>query len=331
MIGYIPVKLVLLVAIGVLATVWAVLRSLFVRRRPGEDPGRRILHEHAPMLWQVLREVAQKVGTRPVDKVFLTMGTEMAVTERGPLSKRLRDQGERILILGASLLSSLTTSELKALLAHEYGHFSNRDTAGGDVAMTVNASLLSTALSLARSGVSALNPAWQFLKVYSGLFARITQGASRLQEILADRFSALQYGPAAFAGGLTAAVRRQVLFNAEVNEQVRVVGVGKQPIKNLYTPPAFPAERIVGLDAQLREAMEAKASEFDSHPPPNQRIELVSRYPEPSAASEPDDEAWSLIPNRASFEADFTWKVNEQLRDQGLLPAGADQPQTITL
>ena len=126
-------------------------------------------------------------------------------------------------------------------------------------------------------------------------------------------------------------MRRQVLFDAEVNEQVRLVGVGKQPIKNLYTPPAFPSDRIVGLDTQVREAMGAKSSEFDSHPPPDKRIELVSRYPEPPSASEPDDEAWSLIPNRESFEADFTWKVNEQLRDQGLLPPQADQPQTINL
>jgi hypothetical protein len=121
------------------------------------------------------------------------------------------------------------------------------------------------------------------------------------------------------------------MFDAEVNEQVRLVGMDKQPIRNLYSPPALPSERLVGLDNQVREAMDAKSSEFDSHPPPSKRIALVSRYPEPASASEPDDEAWSLIPNRQSFEADFTWKVNEQLRDQGMLPPQADQVQTINI
>lgn len=325
MIGYIPIKLVIIVAIGVLATVWSILRSLFVRRPPMENPGRPILPEDAPKLWSVLREVAGKVGTRPVDRVFMTMGTELAVTERGPLNKRMRDQGERILMLGAGLLSCLTISELKVLLAHEYGHFSNRDTAGGDLAMTVNASLFATAISLAQSGVSAINPAWQFLRLYSNLFARITLGASRLQEMLADRFAALLYGPAAFAGGLSAVVRRSVWFDATVKEQVRLVEQQRQPIKNIYTPPALTSDCIVGLDNQFKEAMEAKPSEFDSHPPPNRRIALLKGYPEPAPSADADDEAWSLFPNREFLEADFTGKINDQLRDQGVLDTPLNQ------
>ena len=42
--------------------------------------------------------------------------------------------------------------------------------------MTVNASLLGTAVMLARSGVTAWNPTWQFLRIYHALFARIGAG-----------------------------------------------------------------------------------------------------------------------------------------------------------
>ena len=82
----------------------------------------------------------------------------------------------------------MTQGQFKAILAHEYGHFSNRDTAGGDLARWVRASIYRMAYNLAVSGQARwYNPAWLFINGFHRGFLRITQGASRLQEILADR------------------------------------------------------------------------------------------------------------------------------------------------
>lgn len=51
------------------------------------------------------------------------------------------------------------------------------------------------------------------LRVYHFLFRRISHGATRLQEVLADRVAVRNYGAAAFEEGLGHVVRRQVEFD----------------------------------------------------------------------------------------------------------------------
>src|SRR5262249_15253411 len=72
--GQVPVKLLVIVAVVTLGTLWAIVRSLFVRGRD-EDPGLRLEPRDHPNLTKLLEEVALAVGTRPVDAVYLTPGT----------------------------------------------------------------------------------------------------------------------------------------------------------------------------------------------------------------------------------------------------------------
>ena len=70
-------------AIVALVSIWSMLRSLFDSPRRRRRSGRPLAEPEAPALWALLREVAQRVGTRPVDAVYMTLGTEVAVIERG--------------------------------------------------------------------------------------------------------------------------------------------------------------------------------------------------------------------------------------------------------
>ena len=218
MLGRIPIKLLLLVGIVALVSVWSMLRSLFIRRGADEDPGRPLAEPEAPALWALLREVAQRVGTRPVDAVYMTLGTEVAVIERGSSRQRMRDEAKRSLILGVGALEGMTRQQLRAVLAHEYGHFSNRDTAGGRLPAVVQSSLFASMVRIAQGGGATFyNPAWHFVRGFHALFLRITLGASRLREILADEFAAVAYGGQAFAGGLTHIVRRSLEFDRNLD------------------------------------------------------------------------------------------------------------------
>jgi hypothetical protein len=51
---------------------------------------------------------------------------------------------------------------------------------------------------------------------YFRVFLRITLGASRLQEILADRYAALAYGAQNFIEGLRNVIRQSVQFDFQV-------------------------------------------------------------------------------------------------------------------
>src|SRR5262249_47326617 len=127
MIGRIPIKLALIVVIGAVVTIYKMIRSLFVKIE-SEDPGRALKPEEAPGLWKLRREVAQAVGTRPIDEIRVTPGCELAVYEKGGFREKLQDRAKRILILGVGALNGMRQNAFRAVLAHEYGHFSHRDT-----------------------------------------------------------------------------------------------------------------------------------------------------------------------------------------------------------
>ena len=329
LLGRIPIKLVLIVGFVALVSVWSMVKSLVVRRRADEDPGRRLPESEAPALWAVLREVARKVGTRAVDAVYLTVGTDMAVIERGSMSERLRDRGHRALILGVGLLPGFTRAQFRAVLAHEYGHFSNRDTAGGNTGMVVQASLWRSLVGIAQGGgATFFNPAWHFMRGFHRLFLRITLGATRLQEIMADHFAALAYGARAFGEGLVHVVRRSLEFDKTVDALVERAQQQNRPLASLYV--AAEGGQATELEAAFKERMSDASGPYDSHPPPARRIEWVSRVPaQPDHAATDDGPVWELFADRAGLEAEMTALANGRLRAQGVIGDASLHPQNL--
>jgi Zn-dependent protease with chaperone function len=325
--GRVPIKLVAIIVILVLTTLWSIAKSLFVRGRD-EDPGVRLNLPSHPRLRAVLQEVASRVGTAPVRSVYLTPGTDMAVMERGGLLRQLRGTAERCLILGVGVLEGMRVGPFKAVLAHEYGHFSNRDTAGGGFALAVRRSLVTVAVHLAQAGAAAwYNPAWLFLNVFHRVFLRVSQGASRLQEVLADRWAAFTYGAAAFEEGLRHVIERAVRFDAHADATLKEVLAQRQPLLNLYThqPVAPPEETAV--QKAVSDALNAKPSPYDSHPAPADRIRWVRGLaPRTAAAPGDEGEVWGLFDGRERIEQRLTGTVRENvLKAHGLRIAGRSE------
>jgi len=188
-VGRVPIKLVLIVVLVAAASLWAIAKSIYISLRPPKqtDPGEEVVLSSHPKLAALLDGVAGRIGTRGPDRVFLTPHTDMAVFERGGVLATARGRGERCLIMGAGLLRGLRVGSLKGVLAHELGHFKNEDTAGGALSLAVRRSMLQMLVALVQNGAAAVyNPAWLFATRYHQIFLRISQGASRLQEVLAD-------------------------------------------------------------------------------------------------------------------------------------------------
>jgi Zn-dependent protease with chaperone function len=326
--GRIPVKLVLGLALLGLVTIWAVLKSLWASVVPGrdEDPGTRTDPATHPRLTKLIRKVAARVRTRPVDTLFLTPGTEIAVFERGSMVRALAGRSERCLILGIGVLDGMTQGELKAILAHEYGHFVNEDTAGGGFSLAVRRALVAMGRTLAEGGAATwYNPAWWFVNGFHRVFLRVSQGASRLQEVLADRRAALAYGGRNFTRGLEHAIAQSIRFDDHAQRTLREVVEGGQPLANLYR--FEPALRKVPLSKPvhvlIEEALAAEPSPYDSHPRPKDRIAWVVRI---AAPPEPDDDlpAWELFDRREVLERTMTDQVRRNVAEQhGVrIPAG---------
>ncbi len=305
--GRIPVKLLVLVVVLTLVTLWSILKSIFVRGGD-DDPGRPLDLGREPRLRALLRDVAHRVGTRSVNAVYLTPGTDIAVMERGGLRRQLAGGGERCLVLGVGVLGGLRLRPFKAILAHEYGHFSNRDTAGGGFALTVRRSLLTMAEGLASGGAAKwYNPVWLFLNAFYRAFLRISQGASRLQEVLADRWAALIYGSGAFEHGLRQVIERSVRFEARFDTAILGMALNR-PVANLYAPVEAEAPPDKDVERDVREALNRPASPYDSHPSPSQRVRWVRALAAKgtATAADDDDDVWSVFSNREQIEREMT-------------------------
>jgi Zn-dependent protease with chaperone function len=310
MFGYVPIKLVIVLVIAALVTVFKMVQSLFVRVDE-EEPGRSLETIEAPGLWTLAHEVANTVGTRAIDEIRVTPGTDLAVYERGTGRERTEDTARRILILGVGLLRGFKQSAFRAVLAHEYGHFSHRDTAGGDVALRVRQDMIKFAIAIAQHGQAVWwNLAFQFLRLYDFLYRRISHGATRLQEVLADRVAARLYGPAQFEEGLRHVIRRAIEFDAAANDEIRLALQGQRSLRNLYTLP-LPASRDV--DDRFEEAIGRETTQDDTHPAPVDRFRLVSGVVSTCACDE-SGMVWDLFADQNALTAEMTSAIDERVK-----------------
>jgi len=150
-------------------------------------------------LWEVTKGIAKEIQVKPIDKILITPDPGIGVYLEGNLFSTIFGGGKRVLEVGLPSLHDLTVDEFKAILAHEYGHFSNRDTQWNSFVYIVGNSLVSTLQATpgpARDeskeagiivrGIMSLNLAYWLLFIYVHLYFKITNGFSRIREVMAD-------------------------------------------------------------------------------------------------------------------------------------------------
>lgn len=272
--GIIVFKLVIIVVIVVGGTIIGLLKSLFVKGH-SQEPGRSLNESEAPELFALTREVAENLGTRPIDEIRITPETDVAVYEIGSWRTKMRDKGKRVLILGVAVLKDFQKDDFRAILAHEYGHFANRDTAGGGVAMRVQRDMTNYYIALYNSGnASWWSIAFLFLKFYHFIFTGISAGATRLQEVLADRIAAETYGVQSFRNGLTFVVRRSIEFSMQVNTEIKQAEEQSRSYNNFYELPELSSAES-DLESELQKSLNRKTSKQDTHPSPVDRFRYI--------------------------------------------------------
>ena len=270
--GTIPIKISLILIFAAGASIYGMVRSLLVKVEY-TDPGRELKVEEADGLYELTTEVANIMGTRPIDEIRITPYNDLAVYEKGKWREKLKDKGRRVLILGTSVLRDFKTNDFKAVLAHEYGHFAHRDTAGGDVAIRVKNDMNKYFYALYKAGQNTVwNIAFHFLRLYNFIFRRISHGATRLQEVLADKVAAETFGAKSFENGLTHVIKREIEFvksaNIEIEEAIKL----KRSLNNLYELTMLNDSQI---EEELSKALNSKTSEDDTHPSPSDRFRYI--------------------------------------------------------
>ena len=277
----IPIKLILIALIVGIGGIVSILRGLFISG-PKDEGGRVLTEAEAPRLFAALGEVAEVARARKVDKVYLEPDAGIGVREAGGTWTVLLGRGERILHLGFAALRDVTVSELKGILAHEYGHFSHGETRLTPVIGRIQASVVRTLQGMAELGYSTyLNPVYWFQRMYLVVYLGVTRGHSRRRELLADRAAALAYGGDSFASSLTKAIRNGELFDRAAVGTMLLLRQTGRPCLNLYRCLDAADSYTPGSLRELRskELVERKAEKYDSHPPPQDRISRVAGIP----------------------------------------------------
>ncbi len=195
----------------VVKTVFGAVRGGVGRGEPG---ARRVSGLDAPDLWRFVEELAHRAGTPAPTHLWLTAGANAKVRLTGLTRRRRR----RSLYLGVPLLLTLETDELRAVLAHELGHYARRDPwfsalvyRGAAKLRDIDAGLSRPALPMTdvRLANSLLKGyAYVLRGLFGGfayLYAGVTSPVLRRQEHAADAFAAQVVPPAVLARALGSA------------------------------------------------------------------------------------------------------------------------------
>jgi Zn-dependent protease with chaperone function len=257
----------LIVAGGILVAFWKVIRT-----KPELPNGVRVEPAQAPQLWATVRDLANKVGTRAPDEIQLVAEVNAAVVENTRWLGLIG--GRRFLLVGTPLVQTFTVDQLRAVLAHELGHYSHSHTRLGALTYRGRLSILHTLSQL--DGLVVL-----LMSFYARLYFLVESAVSRRQEFEADLASARIAGKAAAASALREMPVLGSAWGFYLNSYVGWgLDSGYAPTNILAGFPKLWRARTTEIDDMRRNPVPDERSRWDSHPPVAARVAVIERQPD---------------------------------------------------
>ncbi|MBU1219700.1 M48 family metalloprotease [Myxococcota bacterium] len=132
---YVVFKILMLAGSVMLAVF--LLKSLFKRHKVEQENMLEIKESDQPELFAFIRRLCEETGAPFPRKIFLNSDVNAAVFYNSSILS-LFFPVKKNLLIGAGLVNTLNLSEFKAVLAHEFGHFSQRTMKIGSYILLVN-------------------------------------------------------------------------------------------------------------------------------------------------------------------------------------------------
>lgn len=261
-------RLDLRIGIGCVIGAGIVLWSIVPRRDHFEAPGPRLDPAQQPRLFAEVASIAQSVGQEVPHEVYLIPEINAWVAQRGGI---MGVGSRRVMALGLPLLSLLTVSQFRAVLAHEFGHYHAGDTRLGVWVYKTRTAIWRTVQNLGRQ------ESWVYylFNWYNKFFLRVTLAISRAQEYAADQLAAQFAGADALIEGLKQLHRGQAAWVPYLQtEWLPVVSEGYCPplSRGLQLFLQVPEISVPVEQSLATELREGKAEPLDSHPSLPERI-----------------------------------------------------------
>lgn len=255
--------------------------------RPQELIAHQIKRREAEPLWRFVDDVAAKIDARPPDHIVVGLMPNFFATA-APLTTPDSEgvlRGETLYI-SAPLTRLFTDDELRAVIAHELGHFSGEDTAYS-LRFAPVYRRIATALHALRNEEGELRhlgsaPADALLRYLLETFGRNERAISRLREFEADRIGVAASSADALGLSLAKVAVYAALWEKVRRDNVERLNAGKIS-RNLSRVYADSARFDVGnqlIDKILNAVLEAQISHpTDSHPALAERYRAIGFEP----------------------------------------------------
>jgi Zn-dependent protease with chaperone function len=290
------IKIVFFCVVGAGIILWSILP----RFDHFTAPGPQLTEKDQPELFEMIASLSQATGEAVPTGVYLIADVNAWVAQRGGI---LGIGSRRIMGLGLPLMQILSVTQLRAVLAHEFGHYYGGDTRLGPLVYNMRGAIGRTVYNLARRNSFLYKPfAW-----YGSGALRLTQGVSRQQEHAADELAARTVGAKALADALSAIHSGAIAYVPYLQQEVH-------PLLRLSVRPAFAsgfaqflaAPRIEKVVAEVtaREIAEGKSDPYDSHPPLRERLAELAKLTQ-GETRDTDEPATSLLRNLDALEAEL--------------------------
>jgi len=194
-------------AIGMAAMLFAFLvKGLFKRQGNDDTLNMEVREEDHPELFQFIRRICEETGAPFPYRVFLSPDVNAAVFYNSSLLNLLFPVKKNLLI-GLGLVNSLPLHEFKAVLAHEFGHFSQSSMRLGRYVYTANHVIAD--MIYGRDKWDDLLARWRSLDIRISLWGWILYGFIWvLRKILEGCFRAINF--------VNFALSREMEFHADL-------------------------------------------------------------------------------------------------------------------
>ena len=240
-----------------------------------------------PALWDLAEQCADIVGSAPPDNVLVGMSANFYVTENAvSLVGQWRSPvvDGRTLYVSAPLLRLMNRAETRAVLAHEFAHFTGRDTVYSTQIAPVYASLTSgihaikSEMDWSIKGIVLILPMLITI-AYHGMFRILDSTISRRRELRCDEIASKVYGQGHISNGLLKVVGYGVLLSANIDGQFVSLLRENRTFQNYPEWFSYFAREESSRSAVSRilsYAAAAKTRAADSHPALGARLKALN-------------------------------------------------------
>lgn len=188
-----PRMFTIMIGLGIMAlgvsVVFFLVKFIFSVSKNENASRIEIKEKEQPELFSFIRKLSKETGTPFPKKIFITSDVNASVFYNSsfwsmffPVRKNLE--------IGLGLVNSLNISEFKAVVAHEFGHFSQRSMKLGSFTYNVNQVIYNMLYN--NTGYTAFLNSWGNLNGYLAFFAGITVNiATAIQWILKKMYGVI--------------------------------------------------------------------------------------------------------------------------------------------